>query len=54
MRFIRDVLAVSIGVFLGFAAIVNSYELIDIVYAFSQLQDLNLLGILTESMGGQR
>ena len=44
MRFVRDVVAVGIGVFLGFAAIVNYYDLVDIVYVFSQLQQLDLLG----------
>jgi hypothetical protein len=44
--FIRDVLAVGIGVFLGFVAIVNAHDLIDIVYAFDQLQRLNLFGFI--------
>ena len=46
MRFVRDVFAVGIGVYLGFTAIVNSYDLIEIVYAFNQLQQLDLLGFL--------
>jgi len=46
LRFVRDVLAVGIGVYLGFAPIVNSHDLIDIVYAFNQLQQLDLLGFL--------
>ena len=46
MGFIRDVLAVGIGVFLGFVAIVNAHDLIDIVYAFDQLQRLNLFGFI--------
>ncbi len=37
MQFIRDVFAVSLGVFLGFVAIVNTHGMLDIVYAFSQL-----------------
>lgn len=41
MRFIRDVLAISLGVFLGFVAIVNTHELVDIIYPFVQFQDLN-------------
>ncbi len=40
MQFIRDVFAVSLGVFLGFVAIVNTHGMLDIVYAFSQLEPL--------------
>ncbi len=40
MQFIRDVFAVSLGVFLGFVAIVNTHGMLDIVYAFSQLESL--------------
>ena len=32
MRFIRDVLAVAIGVVLGFGVVVHTHELIDVVY----------------------
>ena len=39
MRFLRDVLVVSLGVFLGFVVVVHTHELIDIVHAFVQLQD---------------
>jgi hypothetical protein len=37
---------VGIGVFLGFVAIVNSHDLIDIIYALSELQQLDVLGLL--------
>jgi hypothetical protein len=43
MQFIRDVFAVSLGVFLGFVAIVNTHDMLDIVYAFSQLEPLRFL-----------
>jgi hypothetical protein len=43
MQFIRDVFAVSLGVFLGFVAIVNTHGMLDIVYAFSQLESLRFL-----------
>jgi len=44
LRFIRDVLAVGVGVFLGFTAIANTHDLIDVVSAFSQLQQLEFFG----------
>lgn len=46
VRFIRDVLVIGIGVFLGFVAIVNSHDLIDVVYAFDQLQRLDLFAFI--------
>ncbi|MEL0321835.1 MAG: hypothetical protein VXA68_07510, partial [Gammaproteobacteria bacterium] len=47
LRFLRDVVAIGIGVFLGFVAIVNTHELVDVVYAFSQLQRLELFSFLS-------
>ena len=41
MRFIRDVLAVAIGVVLGFGVVVHTHELIDVVYAVAQMYDLS-------------
>jgi hypothetical protein len=47
LRFIRDVVAIGLGVFLGFVAIVNTHELVDVVYAFDQLQRLELFSFLS-------
>ena len=40
MRFIRDVFAMGLGVFLGFAAIVNTHELLDFIHGFVRLESL--------------
>ena len=40
MRFIRDVFAMSLGVFLGFFAILNTHELLDVIHAFIRLENL--------------
>lgn len=41
MRFIRDVLAVALGVYLGFTVVVHTHELIDVVYAIAEIYELN-------------
>ena len=41
MRFIRDVLAVALGVCLGFTVVVHTHELIDVVYAIAEIYELN-------------
>ncbi len=43
MRFIRDILAISLGVFLGFLAIIHTHNLVDVVFAFVQLKDMAFL-----------
>ena len=40
MSFLRDVFAMGLGVFLGFAAILNTHELLDVIHAFVRLESL--------------
>ena len=40
MRFLRDVFAIGLGVFLGLGAILNTHELLDVIHGFVQLESL--------------